>query len=129
MNIELLRRIKQQILQNPELYDQDSWVNVHRKTECGTACCIAGWACQLDDIRKFKSLINEIESYKTPGFSIRGTARNLLDLTQNQDTELFIYWPASYKKRYIYANNARERAAIGAEYIDYFVKKHTGIVL
>jgi hypothetical protein len=40
MNRELLQRVRDQIASHPEEFD---WTQY----ECGTAACIAGWACRL----------------------------------------------------------------------------------
>jgi hypothetical protein len=45
MNSDLLRQIAEQIDQHPEQYNQKWFVT---ETECGTAYCVAGWACVID---------------------------------------------------------------------------------
>lgn len=40
MNVELLQQIKARILAEPDAFRMDTW-------SCGTAHCIAGWACAL----------------------------------------------------------------------------------
>ncbi|AMS02635.1 hypothetical protein BJD55_gp131 [Gordonia phage Yvonnetastic] len=46
LNIELAERILEQITEHPETHDQSHWGEVR---ECGTVCCIAGWAILLSD--------------------------------------------------------------------------------
>ena len=43
-NITLLRAVLKQIDEHPETWDQEHYI---RKTDCGTACCIAGHAIVL----------------------------------------------------------------------------------
>lgn len=44
VNEKLVREVMTAIRQNPESWDQDTYV---RDTECGTAYCFAGWALRL----------------------------------------------------------------------------------
>ena len=44
--IELRRKVADQIEQHPELHNQSSWGD-GTPTDCGTPCCVAGWACRL----------------------------------------------------------------------------------
>lgn len=41
VNIELLKKVMNQIIQEPETWDQSEW-----HSECGTAHCFAGW-CEV----------------------------------------------------------------------------------
>jgi len=49
MNIELMRRVRDQITAFPEKWDQHSWASEETDdfSECGTTACIAGWAVAL----------------------------------------------------------------------------------
>lgn len=47
MNRTLLRKIAQNILDEPKRFDMSGWIEADRSTQrptCGTACCIGGWA-------------------------------------------------------------------------------------
>lgn len=44
MNVELLEKIREQIIAHPEQHDQQLW---GFKADCGTTHCIAGWAAVL----------------------------------------------------------------------------------
>lgn len=44
VNVDLLRKVKQQIVDHPESHDQAVWAE---KRSCGTVCCVAGWAAHL----------------------------------------------------------------------------------
>lgn len=44
MNIELLEKVKQQILEHPETFDMSTF--------CGTACCIGGWIERMSEQKR-----------------------------------------------------------------------------
>ena len=46
VNVDLLLKVRDHILADPEHFLMRSFVE---KTDCGTACCIAGWAVALSD--------------------------------------------------------------------------------
>lgn len=43
-NVDLMLAVREQITSHPETHDQRDWA---RRGECGTVCCIAGWAAVL----------------------------------------------------------------------------------
>src|SRR5690349_20576433 len=51
-NVDLLMQIRERILTEPERHNQEMWATASQKPEgvdaCGTAYCVAGWACVLD---------------------------------------------------------------------------------
>lgn len=42
INTELARKVRDQILLEPDSHRQDVWAE---ETDCGTTACVAGWAC------------------------------------------------------------------------------------
>lgn len=44
INVELARKVRDQIADHPETYDQSTWA---METDCGTTYCVAGWALAL----------------------------------------------------------------------------------
>jgi len=46
INTKLMRKVARTIRDNPKLYDQKNYA---MPTECGTAHCIAGWACKISN--------------------------------------------------------------------------------
>jgi len=85
INVRLLRRIQRAILKWPKSYDQSSFgplfaFNAKKQKEptCGTACCIAGWACALEGMPP-------ADMYS----DVPMQARELLGLTRDQAGELF----------------------------------------
>ena len=45
--VELREAVAAHIEAHPELHDQTSWGSGSADPSCGTACCVAGWACHL----------------------------------------------------------------------------------
>ena len=66
MNVELIRRIADAIEKHPELYDQADWGNNDLDLEpefgdeCGTPCCIGGWARHLLGIKMTKNVYDAL---------------------------------------------------------------------
>ncbi len=46
LNLPLLRKTVEQI-HIPGVWDQSSWMHTSKRSECGTAGCLAGWAVEL----------------------------------------------------------------------------------
>jgi hypothetical protein len=114
-NIELVKKIKDAITAKPELWNQHKWAVVSTdalgdktltefdegegvELTCGTAMCIAGWACHLsgekinwregdfepdDDGEKF------VAHLLLSGKDIEGRAHELLDLEADNANLLF----------------------------------------
>lgn len=80
-NRELADRIIEQIETHPEQWDQDVWRIT--KPECGTVCCVAGWACELSDMWP--------NAVIATSFGVSQTARHLLGLTSAQAGKLFLF--------------------------------------
>lgn len=100
-NRELFQKIHDQITQNPETHDQNSW-----ESFCGTTRCVAGWAVHFsngegrlwgaafgDVTSETGSLIREVLGLQRPdyvgGQHVEPSARKLLGLTQRQAGGLF----------------------------------------
>lgn len=129
MNVQLLERVRDHILEKPRRLMMGRWVQRQSFTgstyisdhgrpvkyaECGTAACIAGWTCVLADER----LNHSSESY------IEQRATDLLGLTDLQHYRLFYTgsWPERYRKAYYKATNMTERAKVAARRINAFIK-------
>src|SRR5882724_5078496 len=121
MNKELLLRIKEHILAEPRRLLMEDVVfrgipgeficdgGLHfRLADCGTAACIAGWACLLEEF---------------PASLWR--AREILGLSLYDEPALFFVsgWPTDLYTRWVKAETPQERATVAAERIDRFVEK------
>ena len=137
MNVELLRKIQQHVLDNPQRLVMNTFII--RKTddetpynyaedkffadddtptefaECGTAACIAGWTLILSQtpIPPFRREIADI-------------AQKLLGIEFYQSKDLFYLanWNAIPRRRYHEATSQYERALIVSDVIDDFIAKY-----
>lgn len=108
MNVELLGKIKDLILAEPEKLNMDHWTPVER---CGTACCIAGWACVLGGVTRTRAIYTA------------DTARELLGLNFEDSQRLF--FPDGWPKQFTPEEDDFEYNVITAEQaanrIDHFI--------
>lgn len=138
-NIELLGKVKDFVLANPEHFYMDSGLG-GLVTGCGTTACIAGTACILGlpdpksalesgnpwKLWKESLSLEEAkiaEQAKIAWEAVKKVATELLGITESQ-RELLFYdsgWELDYGERYMKASTSNERAAIAAQYIDYFI--------
>jgi hypothetical protein len=131
LNVKLLRRIQKHILEEPRRFIMRTFVikgepeneiwsdgfnNRQKLPACGTAACIAGWAAILGGAKLRRDKHGEI-NYWSP-------AKRLLGLGYSQSEALFnsTQWPPAFKERYSFAKEPTERAKIGAERIEHFIK-------
>ena len=126
MNVELLLKIKGQILKEPKQFQMGQWFakSLDDKTNdipnCGTAACIGGWAMTID------RGMNPKETDECFEVDFATKARNLLGLRYSQGLNLFILnnWPENFRNTYleaVKASNLIEAARIAAKRIDHFI--------
>jgi hypothetical protein len=124
MNVNLLQRVKQHILEEPKrLYMRHFEIHnngpvlrdrngvVRDFASCDTAACIGGWGAILDN-------------YKTAsGFKYDWDYQNLFDLTEPEACRLFNpkMWPMQFK-RGIFDDGSPEAARACADRIDFFIQ-------
>lgn len=118
LNVRLLRRIQKHILEEPKRFEMEACVIRGKPGErvwtanevipaCGTAACIAGWACILTDSNKTGDMINR--------------ARQLLGLSTSERVFYDSSWPEPFKTRYRNCETARGRARAGADRIEHLI--------
>lgn len=56
LNIKLFKKIREKIATTPEAYDQGAWGRREETAPCGTAACVAGWACALSGVATTEEL-------------------------------------------------------------------------
>jgi hypothetical protein len=122
LNVKLLRKIKKHILKEPRrffMYDVIQTGQPRKETytddrgkqvkfpSCGTAACIAGWACVLN---------------QAP-VSMR-EAEYLLGINGQEGTNLFLvdFWPQPFQDKFNNAKTGIVRAKIAAARIDHFIQ-------
>lgn len=132
MNVELLERVKQHILEEPNrlsmafttrfVENKDEMIdkldgydscseNVFLNPPCGTAGCIAGWAYMLSG---FKPTSREY---------IKDRVAELLDITNDEMSRLYYTteWPRKYYNAFK-TYDLTKRAQVCAERIDFFIR-------
>lgn len=92
INVPLLRKTLEHITAHPEEWNQDVWA---KRTECGTACCLAGTALAIqgyefdwDNNGPLMSLLGE-SFWLTDGRGIDEAAIEELGLTNDEADRLF----------------------------------------
>lgn len=140
MNKELLKEIKEAILNESHLFDMRYYFATHSEYDspiknmermnkngisiekrkkwmksCNATACIAGWACVLS---KEEIKISHV-------YTLRDQAKKLLDLTDNQMFSLFYvqnWMSKSLKEAYNNSGTEKKRAKVAAKYIDKFIE-------
>jgi len=75
--------VAEQIEAHPELHSQDEW-GTGSPTECGTPCCVAGWACRLgggtrgDNVPTAATRLLWIDGKPMPSFYSTATREDIL---------------------------------------------------
>jgi hypothetical protein len=116
INVELLGRVRDHILEDTRRFNMDRYVNVAYGTDaphCGTIGCIAGWAVML-----VEGIPEEISDSYYAG--VAEDARRLLGLTYWEAENLFhvSMWPKEYKDRFLAADSIDEEAKVAADFIN-----------
>lgn len=83
-NTDLAERVMAQIKDHPETWEQGYWAT---KTDCGTAHCVAGWACTLSG-QQIEMRTSGLGNYTAEGH-VSDVARRLLGLTPLRGHALF----------------------------------------
>ena len=135
MNIEMLNRVKQTILDEPRKVNMHVFlerytINMMKEESayippCGTHACIAGWACILDAMDKRGITIEEInwDTIRNNYMNVHGKARKILAISWEEQNKLFYLkdWPPEFAKRYDDSETAQERAEATAQRIEHFI--------
>ena len=102
MNVELLLKIKEQILKEPENFVMSVY-------HCGTAHCIGGWAQVMTGPR--------VDSMVTTD------ALNALDISLAQGDKLFYVagWPTKFRLAYVNDVTREGRVKAAVDRIDHFI--------
>jgi hypothetical protein len=93
LNLELFRQIREKIASTPVAYDQTRWGRREIAAPCGTAACIAGWACVLSgsaSLSTVQSAGTGAVVYTPSGsLDIPATAQRVLGLSEEEADVLF----------------------------------------
>ncbi|CAB4143199.1 hypothetical protein UFOVP434_94 [uncultured Caudovirales phage] len=109
MNIELINKIKEQIQKDNKSILMGCWFRESVESDCGTAGCIAGWACFLTDrLRKGRQTAPILANYYSTisGVSIYESAAYTLDISMEKAKGLFYpeHWPELFLQK-VYSDN------------------------
>lgn len=124
MNVELLKKIKIQILKEPLQFDMGKWFTLAPGIpNCGTAACIAGWAVALHEGITPEAARQSKHAHAA--FFISG-ARKALDISTSMSDRIFFdgYWPEPFCARHQKARSPQERAQVAADYIDHLIAEY-----
>lgn len=131
LNIELLKQVRDKIATTPQAYNQETWGQPSAAAPCGTAACIAGWACILSGAMTPEKLydLGETRHWER----IEGVAQDKLGLTLDEADTLFngepeIKWPGAFADLWIDSyGDQLQQAQVAVEYLDHIIE--TGKVL
>lgn len=124
MNIELLEKVKEQIMLEPKLFDMDNWEeggedgDLTEEQVCNTAHCICGWAAV---IKYKKSFFAAMEEWDRDNYFEDEFGMDILDLP---NTDLFFtsYWPKHFQDKYYSYKQPLRRARVACEVIDDYIE-------
>lgn len=137
MNIPLLRRVQQQILDEPASFQMEHWF---RRQDCGTACCIAGTGiAMVEGTREFKRLVASVR-FPATGEFLGGFANSVIcdrgarvfEISHDAADRLFYssHWPQPFmddwNKHYA---DAKVGAEVASARIDFFIATNGSDVL
>jgi hypothetical protein len=144
LNIELFRAVREKIASAPAAYDQTTFGQPDEDAPCGTAACIAGWACilsgEMDAPTLYDANTGQLQQ------SIVETATRVLGIADNEAEILFtaepegewedyddegesVYsmaWPEPFRTDWEDAHDS-ERPFVAVDYLDHIIE--TGKVL
>jgi len=124
MNVELLEKVKQHIINEPQSFEMGNW--------CGSACCIAGWTCVLAGATPHYRYPGDEESGDTGFVKYNGDviladqlATILLDISRKQSAELFLAQLHEEDHKLIWSDNRQESVEAAVSLIDDFIKTYS----
>lgn len=133
MNTALLRRVAHHINEQPERFCAAEWAwarNVQAVLHEGAApeqfrCCIAGHVLLLSKRLTIQGLLEHSVQYDD-GHLAR-MAAEAAALTDAQRNELFYpaLWEDPLRSQYYLTTTRADEASVCAQYVSYFVEKHT----
>lgn len=99
MNTELIEQIKDNMIKFPTSVRMGRWFSACESSSCGTAGCIAGWACALSKrLTRVDTSLGSVYQTDLVAHSIFDIARSLLDISIVNARQLFYpeHWPEEF---------------------------------
>jgi hypothetical protein len=128
VNVELLKKVRENILDEPEHFDMENWISVTYEGEdfeaCGTTCCIAGRAHVIDCLERG---VTDSQRQKDT-FEYGTGCMRLLGYESWEEYKSLIYndhWPMPWFDQFRKAPNKYERAKVAADYLGHLIKEHS----
>ena len=129
MNKELLLKVKEAILREPENFRMDRWLHKRQPNDptCNTTACIGGWAVVLhENSTPVAEYYKRAEVDFVFGEKVEPLATEFLGLDYEQKERLFYdeNWPWEFESRFRDAERDKNKtlmAQIAAERIDHFI--------
>ena len=137
LNKKLFRKIRDKIARDGAkgAYDQGTFGRNSDQAPCGTAACIAGWACLMTGELTLRGLIRIGDNGDTDRIVKR--AKRVLGLTIKEADHLFTgspgddgfgdAWPEPYKSQWERVGSPKARANVAIRYLNHIIE--TGKVL
>lgn len=123
MNKELLLKVKEQILKEPKQFNMDNWfTRAPGVPNCGTACCIAGWALTLN--MAVSPNVARLSTADLLSSEIECAAAELLDTSDAHKLFYVCNWPLELRHRYISSWRYSTVAQVAADAIDWFIENY-----
>lgn len=116
LNIELLKKVRDRIAQEPDRFDMCNWVTTDTEDSdgCGTAACIAGWAFVIhrkleESPEEWFSRFDEYEVQCILGLKSDSIGSGLFHTK---------YWPEPYRSEYRDAADHAAESAVAVRLLD-----------
>jgi hypothetical protein len=129
----LLRKVAQHILEEPNRYDQETFLKISHAGEeylgpselidkfpaCGTVGCIAGWVAALT--AKNPKRLKDVQRFadKTLGITSDQSQRLFASVVDDDD---IMGWPSKFSDAYRTAATQKQRAKVASRRIEHFIK-------
>lgn len=126
LNFKLIRKIIKKIETTPEAYDQSVWGKKEPSAPCGTAACIAGWACYFGEKKTLKQLWRDPESAATIGAKLIGLDKG--DYWTDNPDEYGMFngfadsWPEPFSSRFHNARGPKGQAKAAVAYLKHVLR-------
>jgi hypothetical protein len=126
LNVKLLRRIQQHILEEPRRLDMGNWKSTRTDgpcaPPCGTVACIAGWALVLSgkSIPEFENIAHDAAEL----IGVQHTQSGDVNVDEDcQAGKLFLRfeWPEPFVSQFADATDISQRAQITANRIEHLI--------
>jgi hypothetical protein len=118
MNIKLLEKVANAILDEPRKFDMGSWAKPSDLSPCGTACCIAGHAVAIGMALPSLQQVDVMDDNDM--FAVARNARALIGSSDLGNLFHLDDWPIEFRHAY-WSATREERGEVGFWRIQHFI--------